>query len=305
MAEKQPTATIENSNTWTGKSRGTVTGFRVFVFFIKNFGIGAAYALMHLPIPYFYVVMRSNVKAMDYYFRKRLGYSWIKSKVSIYKNSYVFGQTLVDKIAIPIGNGNKYTYEFDGEEHITEMLKLARGGILISAHVGNFELAQYFFKERNFDTAISIVITDQDHEDIKEYLGQFTKRKHVNFIIVKNDMSHIFEISAAIAQNRIVCISGDRFLNKTKTLEAELLGKKAKFPIGPFQIATRMQVPVLFVYVMREPKRHYHLYARKVKVERRDAQDLLNKFAGHLELVAKKYPLQWFNFYDFWDDLNV
>lgn len=300
MAKNQTITTTENATTWTGKSRGTVTGFKIFVFFIRKFGIRAAYALMHLPIPYFCLAVRNNAKALHYFYTKRLGYSWLKSCVSIYKNYYVFGQSLVDKIAIPIGKGDAYSYEFDGEEHITEMLQKEEGGILISAHVGNFELAQHFFKKRNFDAAISIVITDQDHEDIKEYLGQFTKRDHVNFIVVKEDMSHIFEISAAIAQNRIVCISGDRFLNKTKTLEAELLGKKAKFPIGPFQIATRMQVPVLFVYVMREPKKHYHLYARKVKVERRDAQDLLNKFAAHLELVVKKYPLQWFNFYDFW-----
>jgi len=302
LAENPTTTHSKNSNTWTGKSRGTVTGFKIFVFFIQNFGIKAAYALMHLPIPYFYLVMRSNVKALHYYFRKRLGYSWLKSSISIYKTYYVFGQSLVDKIAIPMGKGNKYTYEFDGEEHITEMMNLGKGGILISAHVGNFELAQYFFKQRNFDTAISIVITDQDHEHIKAYLDQFTKRKHVKFIVVKDDLSHIFEISAALAQDRIVCISGDRFLNNAKTGMANLLGKEARFPIGPFQIATRLQVPVLFVYVMRDPKRHYHLYARKVAVERRNAQDLLEKFAGHLERVVKKYPLQWFNFYDFWED---
>ncbi|WP_263649793.1 LpxL/LpxP family acyltransferase [Rasiella rasia] len=303
MANKTTSHTVE-ANTWTGKSRGTVLGFKIFVFFIKNFGTKAAYALMHLPIPYFCFFSRKNVQGLSYYFRKRLGYSWLKSSLSIYKTYYRFGQTLVDKIAIPIGKKDHYSYEFDGEEHISEMLALGKGGILISAHVGNFEMAQYFFKKRNFDTAISIVITDQDHEDIKAYLEQFTKRDHVNFIVVKEDLSHIFEINAALAKNRVVCISGDRFLNKTKTLKAELLGKEALFPIGPFQIATRLQVPVLFVYVMREPKQHYHLYARKVKIERRDAQDLLNKFAKHLELVVKKYPLQWFNFYDFWDVQN-
>ena len=265
----------------------------------------SAYALMHLPIPYFCLFVRENVRGLSYYFRKRLGYSWLKSTISIYKTYYVFGQTLVDKIAIPLGKKDTYTYEFDGEEHIRELLKEKKGGILISAHVGNFELAQYFFKKRNFDAEISIVITDQDHEDIKEYLNRFTKRDRVNFIIVKPDFGHIFEINAALAQNRIVCISGDRFLPGAKTLQAELLGAEAKFPIGPFQLATRLQVPVLFVYVMRDPKRHYHLYARKVQIERRDAQDLLDKFTNHLERVIHKYPLQWFNFYDFWDDFNA
>jgi predicted LPLAT superfamily acyltransferase len=287
---------------WDGKSKGTVFGFRIFIFFIKNFGIRAAYALMHLPIPYFYLFYPKDVRGLFCYFRKRLGYSWFKSSVSIYKSYYVFGQTLVDKIAISSGLRKSYTFEFDGEENITEALSENKGGILISAHVGNFELAQYFFKERGFNTSIRIVITDQDHAAIKDYLGQYLNRDEKRFIIIKEDLSHIFEINAALARNEIIVITGDRYMQISKTMEAELIGKKAKFPKGPFHMGARFNVPILFVYVMREPKKHYHLYARRVHVERKDAQELLNKYTNHLERVLKKYPLQWFNFYDFWED---
>lgn len=289
---------------WDGKSRGTVFGFKVFVFFIKNFGIRAAYALMHLPIPYFCVFSRKNVRGLSYYFRKRQHYSWFKSSMNIYKGYYQFGQTLVDRIAIQSGLRDKYTYEFDGIENLKETLALNKGGILISAHVGNFEMAQYFFNDLDEEANISIVITDQDHENIKEYVGSVINRKQDNFIIVKDDMSHIFEINAALTQNRMVCISGDRYMDVAKTIEAPLLRKEAKFPVGPFHLATRLDVPVLFVYVMREPKRHYHLYARKVAVTRRDASGLLTKYTQSLEEILNQYPLQWFNFYDFWDDID-
>lgn len=289
---------------WDGKSRGTVFGFKVFIFFMKNFGINAAYALMHLPVPYFCLFTGKKALALYNYFRKRHRYNKFKSLVSIYKTYFVFGQTLIDKIAISAGLNKGYSYEFDGEELIHEVLKLKKGGILISAHMGNFELAQYFFKEQLTDAAISIVITDQDHQDIKDYLGQYLKRDLMQFIIVKDDFSHIFEINAALSENRIICIAGDRYLANTKYMEAELLGKTAKFPLGPFHLGSRLNVPVLFVYVMREPKMHYHLYARKVEVKHRDAQDLLEKYTDNLEWIVKKYPLQWFNFYDFWDDIK-
>src|SRR5690606_24907528 len=175
-------------------------------------------------------------------------------------------------------------------------------GILISAHTGNFELDQYLFKEQLTNAAISIVITDQDHQDIKDYLGKYLKRDLMQFIIVKDDFSHIFEINAALAQNRIICIAGDRYLPNSKCMEAELLGKTAKFPMGPFHLGSRLNVPVLFVYVMREPKRHYHLYARRVDIKSRNAQDLLEKYTDNVASIVKKYPLQWFNFYDFWGD---
>lgn len=287
---------------WDGKSRGTVFGFKVFVFFIKNFGIQAAYNLMHLPVPYFCLFSRKNVRGLRFYFRKHLKYSWFKTVISIYKTYYVFGQTLVDKIAISSGLRNDYTYEFDGEHLIQEALELKKGGILISAHIGNFDLAQYFFKGRLTDASISIIITDQDHEHIKDYLSQYLKKDEMQFIIVKDDLSHIFEIHAALAQNRIICIAGDRYLDNTKCMEVELLGEKAKFPMGPFHLGSRLNVPVLFVYVMREPKRHYHLYARRVEVKPRNAQDLLEKYAENVTQIVQKYPLQWFNFYDFWDD---
>lgn len=287
---------------WDGKSRGTVFGFKVFVFFIKNFGINAAYTLMHLPVPYFCLFSRKNVRGLSFYFRKRLGYSWLKSSISVYKTYYVFGQTLIDKIAISAGLRKVYSFQFDGESMLKEALSLKKGGILISAHVGNFELAQFFFKEKLSDISISIVITDQDHEDIKDYLDQYLQRDRMHFIIVKDDFSHIFEINAALAKNNIICIAGDRYLKDTKCMEQELLGKKAKFPLGPFYLGSRLNVPVLFVYVMREQKKHYHLYARRVDVKARDAHDLLTKYTQNLEKVIKKYPLQWFNFYDFWDD---
>lgn len=287
---------------WDGKSRGTVFGFKVFVFFIKYFGIQAAYNLLHLPVPYFCLFSRRNVRGLRFYFRKRLKYSWFKTAVSIYKTYYVFGQTLVDKIAISSGLRDDYTFEFDGEHLLQEALKLKKGGILISAHIGNFDLAQYFFKGRLTDTSISIVISDQDHQHIKDYLSQYLKKDEMQFIIVKNDMSHIFEISAALAQNRIICLSGDRYLENTKCMEAEFLGKTAKFPMGPFHLGSRLDVPVMFVYVMREPKRHYHLYARRVEIKSRNAQDLLEKYTQSVTEIVNKYPLQWFNFYDFWDD---
>lgn len=287
---------------WDGKSRGTVFGFKVFIFFIKNFGIRAAYALMHLPIPYFCLFSRKNVKGLSHYFRKRLNYSWFKSSVCIYKTYYVFGQTLVDKIAISSGLHKNYSFEFDGEDKITEALSENKGGILISAHVGNFELAQHFFKERGFNTSIRIVITDQDHEAIKDYLGQYLNRDEKRFIIIKEDLSHIFEINAALSRNEIIVITGDRYMQYSKTMEAELLGKKAKFPVGPFHMGARFKVPILFVYVMREPKKKYHLYARRIHVEYKDAAELLHTYTNHVERVLKKYPLQWFNFYDFWED---
>ena len=80
-----------------------------------------------------------------------------------------------------------------------------------------------------------------------------------DLIIIKEDLSHIFEINAALAGNEIVCITGDRYIKGSKYLTEELLGKQAKFPAGPFMLASRLNAPVMFVYAMKESNKHYQL----------------------------------------------
>ena len=66
-------------------------------------------------------------------------------------------------------------------------------------------------------------------------------------------------------------------------------------------LASRLKVPVVFVYVMKETAKHYHLYARVAEVNHRDAQGLLKKYTESVEWILKDYPLQWFNYFNFWN----
>ncbi|MGB1307280.1 MAG: lipid A biosynthesis acyltransferase [Oceanihabitans sp.] len=290
---------------WQGKSRGTVLGYKIFVASMKYFGMRSAYFILYFVAFYFCFFAADSTKAIYYYFRKRLQYSKTKSLISIYKSYFVFGQTILDKIAISSGLSKKFTYESDGVDLIKETLKQKKGGILISAHVGNFEISEHFFGELEENASISLLTTDVEHTAIKNYLDSVGKKSNINLIIIKDDLSHIFEINAALARNEIVCITGDRYIKGSKYLTQELLGQEAKFPAGPFLIASRLQVPVLFVYVIKKPKKHYHLIARQAKVKHRDAKALLKEYTLSVERTLKSHPLQWFNYFDFWERNNT
>jgi predicted LPLAT superfamily acyltransferase len=286
---------------WEGKSKGTVLGYKIFIFFIRKLGVRAAYDLLYFVALYYVFFAGKSTRSIFYYFRKRLKYSWIKSVFSIYKSYYVFGKTIIDKAAISSGLQNRFTHECDGVENIIELLDKKQGGIMISAHVGNFEIAEFFFEEIDTRSQISLVTTDAEHKNIKEYMEKVTMRSNVKFILVKEDMSHIFEINNALSNGELVCFTGDRYMKGQKLLTESLMGKEANFPAGPFLLASRLNVPVLFVYVMKETNKHYHLYARQAEVKNRDAQGLLKKYTESVEWMLKKYPLQWFNYFDFWE----
>ncbi|WP_149274433.1 LpxL/LpxP family acyltransferase [Pareuzebyella sediminis] len=285
---------------WEGKSRGTVLGYRIFIFFIKKLGLDFSYFFLHFVVLYFCFFSLSSSRAIFYYFHKRRHYGKLKSLLSIYRSYYSFGQTLIDKAAISSGLRNRFSYTFDGIENIKNLLDKNKGGILVSAHVGNFEVAQFFLEEVNAVSKISIITWDREHEEIKAYLETVTSKSSISFIRIQEDLSHIFEIHSALSNGELVCFTGDRHIEGAKFLEHSLMGETAKFPLGPFLLASRLNFPVLFVYVMKESKKKYHLYARTTKVKRGDAQGLLKAYVDNLEWILDKYPFQWFNYFNFW-----
>lgn len=289
---------------WDGKSKGTVLGYKIFVFFIKNIGIRSAYFILYFVATYYFIFLKKSNTSIFYYFRKRLGYSYFRSKQMVFNSYFTFGQTIIDKIAIGAGLKNKFTYEHDGGEIIIKLLEEKKGGVLISAHIGNFEIAEHFFSEIDVNFQINLVTTDLEHSTIKNYLESITQKPTIKFIIISDDLSHIFEINAALARNELVCFTGDRYFEGVKSLSEQLLGQEALFPAGPFLIASRLKVPVVFVYVMKEPNLHYHLYTREAKVKHRDEKGLLREYTESVEKMISKYPLQWFNYFDFWNQLD-
>jgi len=287
---------------WEGKSRGTLLGYKIYIFFLQNFGISSAYFILHLVIFYYILFSPRSNRDTYTYFRKRHCDSKWKSAVNVYKSYYTFGQTLTDKVAISTGLREKFTYTHDGIEHIDNLLQKNQGGILISGHVGNFEISHYFLEDRYSISKISMVTTMAEHENIQEYMEQISVKSHLKFIVVEDDMSHIFKIHKAIDEGGLVVFTGDRYMPGTKVLNETFLGKETSFPMGPYLLASRLNMPVLFVYFMKGEKRHYDLYARTAQFKARDAEGLLREYTQSMEWILKKYPLQWFNYFDFWKD---
>lgn len=289
---------------WEGKSKGNKLGYRIFVFVCKSIGVVPAYLLLRFVAFYYFLFSWSSSQHIFAYFRYRLGYSWIKSIIGIYRNYYVFGQTLLDKIIVMAGIHNKFTYDFDGEENLRRIVQLGRGGILLSAHVGNWEAAGHLLKR--LETRINVVMYDAEHERIKDYLKQITGGRNFNVIVIKDDLSHVYAISEALVRNEMICLHADRFLPGNKTTEKNFLGAPALFPSGPFLLAAGFNVPVSIVYAFKESRTHYHffgsgLHQRSESEKKTDfSSRLMNIFVNDLENKVKAYPEQWFNYYKFW-----
>lgn len=288
--------------TWQGRTRGGVLGYKIFVFLLKSLGLKFAYFVLRFVA--FYFLLFSTKKYIFFYFNSIHNYSFWKSVIAIYRNYYVFGQTLLDKTALLAGFDAKFTFDFDGEEFLKEMKS---GGIIISAHTGNWEIAGQLLKRLN--TRINLLMFDAEEQRIKQYLESVLVHKNINIIVIRDDLSHIYEIKNALDRNELIAMHGDRFVEKSKTIDCNFMGREAPFPYGPFYLASRFMVPVSFTYAMKETSTHYHFYATPIysflnsgtkQEKEQEIRAMCNEYSKETEKIVKKYPLQWFNYYDFW-----
>jgi predicted LPLAT superfamily acyltransferase len=289
---------------WQGKSKGTPLGYRIFVFVVRTFGLTPAYLLLRFVAFYYVIFSWSTSKHIYRYFRHFQRYGVLRSVLSIYRNYYIFGQTLLDKIVVMAGIDNKFTYEFDGEDNLRQIVKGGRGGILLSAHVGNWEAAGHLL--RRLETRINVVMYDGEHQQIKDYLQQVTGGRNLNVILIRPDMSHVYAMGEALQKNELICLHADRFLEGNKTMVTNFLGEDAQFPQGPFLLSSSFKVPVSVVFAFKESATHYHFYGsplfeRSSDESKPDFMDrLLSNFVHQLEQKVKMYPEQWFNYFNFW-----
>jgi predicted LPLAT superfamily acyltransferase len=291
-------------SSWKGKTRGGVLGYKIFVLTLKYLGIPFAYFLLYFVVFYYMLASGRAFRFIYRYFHHILGYGKAKSFLSVYRNYYIFGQILLDKIAMLAGFQQKFTFDFEGEEYLRQMDK---GGLLISAHVGNWEIAGNLLNR--LEKNINIILYDAEHQQIKRYLSDVFEKRKVNFIIIREDYSHLAEIREAFERGEIIAMHGDRFIEGNKTAVYDFLGKPAAFPVGPVNLASRFGVPASYVFAVKESRRHYHFFATPLQhikssnnlVKRNEIlKEAVGNYVNALERIVKRYPLQWFNYYDFW-----
>ncbi|WP_025761950.1 LpxL/LpxP family acyltransferase [Dyadobacter tibetensis] len=283
---------------WDGKTKGSLIGYKIFLFFIGRIPIRRIYALLKIVTNYYFLFSARPRRALISFYQVFLGYTTAESKKLAQENFYIFGQTLIDRAAFLLGRGHQFTHTFENEAHLIAMREAGKGGILLSAHVGNWETAGNLLEGRITPT-IHIVMLDAEVESIKNLMEETTGGSRFQIIPIKDDLSHVIAIRNALRKNEFVALHADRYLEGARYLEMDFLNAKARFPLGPFTIASKFDAPVTFVFANKNGPFHYHLSATTPIFSRHKPEEIAKLYIQTLEKKLKQYPEQWFNYFDY------
>lgn len=288
---------------WNGKSRGGALGNWFFVVTLKYLGVRSAYALLLLVVPYFVFFAPKATRAIIRYNRSILCYGRIKSFFKTFQHFFIFGQTIIDKIALKHGIESPYSFDYQNYDEFLRVLDSGTGAIIIGAHVGSWEVGAPYFHHYGKD--MNIVMLDAEYEAIKHVIEDGADNSHFKVIPLGDDgLDAILKIKAALDNKEYVCFQGDRFMDEANSMERTFMGHTARFPKGLFQIAAKLGVPVVFYYAMRQPHRHYTFSFQIADISASNSKQrfdsIVDQYIISLQDVVRRYPQQWFNFYDFW-----
>ena len=124
------------------------------------------------------------------------------------------------------------------------------------------------------------------------------------------DAALMMELNARIEAGEWLAIAADRVpVRGEKTVEVDFLGAKAQLPQGAWLLAGLLKTQVHTLFCIQHQGR-YHLKLRRFlnstdwkRGERQAAvAAAAQAYADRLAEECAAAPLQWFNFYDFWND---
>ncbi len=290
-------------NDWRGSTGGMPWMQRALVKLFRFIPLWFCYGVMSLVIPFYMLFDRRGYRASYRFFRRRVGRSAVGSFFSVYANEFRMGQVVLDRFAFYAGR--RFDLQIEGMDRYLAMADAEPGFIQVSSHVGNYELAGYSLRAEK--KRIHALVFSGETATVMQQRAEMFHSSNIAMVPVATDMSHLFVLNAALVDGEVVSMPGDRIHGSSKSIACLFMGAPAKFPAGPFMLAAQREVAMLAVFVMKEGLRRYRVFVRPLEVasdpeapSRKRAEALAACFAGELEAVVRRYPTQWFNFYDFW-----
>ncbi len=235
--------------------------------------------------------------------------SWaVANFLRTYRVFWNFAWTITDNVRFKETRTTP-DWEFDGLEHFEQLQARESGAIMLTAHMGSYDLGAQLFAETSSRPMTMVRAPEIDpqtrefEEAQHERLGDGLK---IDFSTRATDLA--LDLLDAVRRGEIVAIQGDRVTPGITSIPATLFGKPLQIPAGPFALAMAARVPIFPLFVVRVGRRHYRLVTRQpIEVIRtRDRAESFERAVAQwieqLENVVASHWYQWFTFEPYFEE---
>jgi len=181
-----------------------------------------------------------------------------------------------------------------GFELIEEAMAGGKGAILITGHLGNWELAGAYVAARG--VPLDVIVRTQANPLFDEYWNE--TRSALDMVVVR-DYEAVRRTPRALREGRGVAFVADQGVRGLASTFVPFFGRPAKTPRGAAVFAIKYDTPTLFVAALRQPSGRYHVSVEPVPIVRtgdreRDVDEVVAAYTRILERWVRSAPEQYF-----------
>jgi predicted LPLAT superfamily acyltransferase len=226
------------------------------------------------------------------------------------RHFHAMASNVYDRLGLWAGDAHRFDFDPSGGALLAELAARRQGAILLGAHLGSFDMLRVM--SRKYELTVNVLMYKDNAERLATLFDSFGEGNRIRVISLAPDSPQAaFEIKACLARGEFVGVLADRVRpgGRDQVAEARFLGRRAAFPLSPFLLGTLLGAPMFLALALAKDDGSYYavcepLYAGgPVPRRERDAAaaKVLVEFARRLEVHCLARPLQWFNFYPFWE----
>jgi len=291
---------------------GTILGMKCLLLIYRLFG-RLGFRIVLLPVMgYYYLKNRTARNASKQYLQLLAPFivSSEHSSLSSFKHFLMFGEMMLDKFLVWMGKIDRNNVNFEAATILDRVNENKQGGIIIISHLGNVEVCNAIGQKLPHIN-LTLLVNTEHAEKFNSLMKKVNNSPRIKMLQVK-DMSPATAmiLSERIDAGEYIVIAGDRtpLTGQRRVSNVRFLGKTAPMPQGAFILASLLKCPVYLMFCLKQ-QAQYHIYVELFseqlkfpRKQRHDAvTDAVQSYANRLEYYCIKAPLQWFNFFPFWD----
>ncbi len=182
----------------------------------------------------------------------------------------------------------------EGWEEIEDVMARGRGAILVTGHIGNWELAGSYVAARGIP--LDAIVRGMANPLFDAYINH--TREAIGMTVV-HDSDAVRRTPRSLRGGRAVAFVADQGVMGLASTFVPFFGRPAKTPRGAAVFALRFDVPVVFVVALRNPNGRYKIVVERIEAPKtgdrdRDVDAIVARFTQHLEKWVRVVPAQYF-----------
>lgn len=279
-----------------------VGGMRLLFWVCRVFGRWPFRVVLY-PVLAWYVLTQGRARRASSGYLARVGAP--SGFMGVLRHFGAFAEAILDKMLLW---GGLYDFEqvrIHGAEPLWNMIRERRGALLVCSHLGNLDLCRAL-SLRTPGLRINVLVHTRHAQAFNDMLAKLDPRSQLNLMqVTEMTPAMAMALSERIERGEFVVIAGDRVpvSDNPRVAIAPFLGQDAAFPVGPYVMASVLGCPMYALFANGH-ELHFEPLRERVTLPRRGREaalaELAAQYAARLEHHARRAPLEWFNFYDFW-----